>query len=131
MIFLDANFIIAYFVKKDKYHNDAQKIWKNIENEEKIISKTIVVEVFNTLNVQLKENIELSSKIYNNISDFTIMEDHFYHDEAFKVMIEYYSDNRLPFADCLYIALMKKLGIKQIATFDKHFNNIDGIERIY
>jgi len=37
---------------------------------------------------------------------------------------------RLPFFDNLYIVLMKDLGIKEIVSFDKHFNNIEGITRI-
>jgi predicted nucleic acid-binding protein len=41
------------------------------------------------------------------------------------------SKKRFPFFDYVYITLMEDLGIKEIATFDKHFNNIDGIVRIY
>ncbi|MDR2831192.1 MAG: PIN domain-containing protein [Methanobrevibacter sp.] len=37
---------------------------------------------------------------------------------------------RLPLPDCVYIELMQELGIKEIATFDKYFNNIDGIKVI-
>ena len=89
------------------------------------------MEVFNVLNTRLKKNIELSDKVYKSISnELTVLKDHFYHDEAFKVMKHYYPD-RLPFADCLYIALMKKLEIEKIISFDKHFNNIEGIERIH
>ncbi|MDR2831241.1 MAG: PIN domain-containing protein [Methanobrevibacter sp.] len=32
---------------------------------------------------------------------------------------------RLPLFDCVYIALMQKIEIKEIATFDKHFNDIN------
>jgi len=45
-------------------------------------------------------------------------------------MNEYYP-NRLPFADCLFIVLMKDLGIKEIVSFDEHFDNKQGIIRIH
>ena len=131
MIFLDTNFIIACFIKRDKYYNDVQRVWESIKNEEKVISKTIVIEVLNILNVQLKENIELSNKVYAAMFDFMIIEDHLYHDEALKLMNKFYSDNRLPFADCLYMALMESYGIEKIATFDKHFDLNKNINRIY
>jgi predicted nucleic acid-binding protein len=33
MIFLDANFLIALFVEKNKYHDRAIEIWEEIKNE--------------------------------------------------------------------------------------------------
>jgi len=133
MIFLDTNFIIAYSVKRHDNNSRAEEIWKDIENEDKAISKVVFVEVFNVLNVQLKENIELSNKVRDFILDkLLILNDHKYHDKAFKLMSEFYHDSkRVQFADCVYIALMKELGIKQIATFDNHFNSVEGIERIH
>jgi len=40
-------------------------------------------------------------------------------------------EERFPFFDYVIITLMEDLGIKELATFDKHFNNIAGIKRIY
>ena len=47
MIFLDTNFIIAYFIKKHENNKKAIEIWKSIENKELITSKYIIVEVLN------------------------------------------------------------------------------------
>ncbi|WP_225370209.1 PIN domain-containing protein [Methanobrevibacter arboriphilus] len=41
-----------------------------------------------------------------------------------------YNDKNLSLFDCIYMAVIEELGIKKIATFDKHFNNKDGIEVI-
>jgi len=119
MIFLDTNFIITYYLKNDKYHDRAVKIWKTLEDREMIISRTIIVEVFNILNTRLKENIELSKKVYKFILDKPIvLDDHFYHDKAFKLMSEFYNDSkRVQFADCIYMTLMKQLEINKIARF--------------
>jgi predicted nucleic acid-binding protein len=35
------------------------------------------------------------------------------------------------FFDYAIITLMEDLGIHELATFDKHFNNIEGIVRMY
>ena len=81
--------------------------------------------------MRFKSNIELSTKVCNFIFDRSIViNDCSYHKEAFNIM-DYYYPNRIPFADCLYLALMYDLGIKKIVSFDKHFNNIEGIERIH
>lgn len=36
-------------------------------------------------------------------------------------------NKKVQFFDCVFITIMKELGIKEIATFDKHFENIEGI----
>lgn len=41
-----------------------------------------------------------------------------------------HKNERMSLFDCIYIALMKELGIKKIATFDSHFDNIRGIVKV-
>ena len=131
MIFLDTNFIIAYFIKKHESNEKAIEIWKSIENEELITSRYVIVEVLNNLNMRFKSNIELSEKVCNSIFDkFIVIDDCSYHKKAFGIMSYYYPD-RLPFADCLYLALMYDLGIRKIISFDSHFDNKEGITRIH
>ena len=131
MIFIDANFIIALSLKKHDNYNRAIEIWKNIENEEKITSKLIITEVLNVLNVRLKQNIDLSEKVYKFIANnTTILYDHDYHDEAMGYLKLYYPE-RIPFNDCIYMALMEDLGIDEILSFDGHFDLNKNIKRIY
>jgi len=40
------------------------------------------------------------------------------------------NNKRISLFDCVYIALMKELGIKKIISFDKHFDNQERITRI-
>ena len=89
------------------------------------------METFNILNTKRKENIDLQNKVCNFILDeLIILNDHTHHRRAFDIMNNLYS-NRIQFADCLYMALMDDYGIKEIATFDSHFDNKEGITRIY
>ena len=131
MIFLDANFIISLSLKKHTNYKKATEIWEYIENKEKITSKFVVAEVLNVLNTRLKENIELSNKVYKFIfNELIVADDYDYHDEALEHMNLYYPE-RIPFFDCIYMALMEDLGIKEIATFDSHFDLNKNIKRIY
>jgi len=131
MIFIDANFIIALSVKKHDNYDRATELWENIENKEKITSKLIVTEVLNVLNVRLKQNMELTQKVYKFIANnTTVLYDHGFHDKAMDYLKLYYPE-RLPFNDCVYMALMEDLGITEIATFDTHFDLNKNIKRIY
>jgi predicted nucleic acid-binding protein len=38
---------------------------------------------------------------------------------------------RIPFFDCVYMALMEDLRINEIASFDEHFDNRKEIVRIH
>ncbi|MGL6298334.1 MAG: hypothetical protein ACRC1M_04115 [Methanobacteriaceae archaeon] len=39
--------------------------------------------------------------------------------------------NRLGFFDCMYIEIMEDMKVTEIASFDKDFDNIEGIVRIH
>lgn len=48
----------------------------------------------------------------------------------YKRVFALYIEKNLPFADAFYIALMEKLKINQIISFDKEFDGIESISRI-
>jgi predicted nucleic acid-binding protein len=131
MIFLDANFIIAYSVKGHKNYNRAIEIWETIEDKDKIISKLIIAEILNVLNTRLKTNIELIEKVCKFIAnELIILQDEQYYIKGLKLLKEYYP-KRIQFTDCVYMALMEDLEIKEIITFDRHFDLNKKIKRIY
>lgn len=126
MIFLDANFIIDLFVNTEDNHNKAVQIYKEIRDEQLIISNSIIIEVMNVLNIKLKVSKEILEKSYIKLSagKFRIVEDTSLYDNTIKRQMKYLPQ-RLSFNDCLYIEVMKQLGIEKIVTFDKHFSNKD------
>lgn len=123
MIFADANFLIALFVKDHKFNKRALKIWDKINHENIIISNSIILEVMTVLNIKLKVSKELLEKVYNRLNSgkFGIVEDINLYNNTMERMVNYLP-KRLPFFDCLYIEIMKELGINKIVTFDEHFN---------
>jgi predicted nucleic acid-binding protein len=72
-------------------------------------------------------------KVYNELNqDYKVIIDNTFYDKGFKILINEFNKNkeRIPLFDCVYIALMEELGIKEIASFDKHFNNKNTIDNI-
>jgi predicted nucleic acid-binding protein len=132
MIFLDANFIIDLFVNSKDNHEKAFNIWNKIKNEELIISNSIVLEVMTVLNIKLKVSEEILEKSFINLNSgkFKIIEDISLYDGALKRQMTYLPQ-RMPFVACLYIELMDQLKIKEIVSFEKHFDNKENISRIH
>jgi predicted nucleic acid-binding protein len=124
LIFLDANFLMALFIETEDQHNIALDIWNKIENEQLIISNSIILEVMTVANIKIKVSKEILEDIYINLNSslFKIIDDTAIYNKTMKRQLSYFPE-RLPFFDCLYIELMNQLGIEKIATFDKHFNN--------
>ncbi|KZX12124.1 type II toxin-antitoxin system VapC family toxin [Methanobrevibacter filiformis] len=133
MIFLDASFLINFYVENNKYHKRAGEILKSIGNENLLISKLVIMEVITVMNIKLKQDSKLISKVYEELNNnYTILIDNDFYDKGLEILSKSLKENkkRLPLFDCVYMALMQELGIKEIATFDKHFNNVDGIKVI-
>jgi predicted nucleic acid-binding protein len=130
MIFLDANYIISLYVEAEEDHKRALEIRKKIENEEKLVSKLVIAELINVLYTKLKVDKKLIKRTYEEIKNkYTIIEDSYIFDKTMDKIMD--SQKRVPFFDYAIITLMEDLGIKEIATFDKHFDNIDGIVRVH
>ncbi|MDR2966365.1 MAG: PIN domain-containing protein [Methanobacteriaceae archaeon] len=132
MIFLDANYLLSLYIETETEHNIALNIWDKIKHEELVISNSIILEVITISNTKIKLEKEKLEGIYNNLNSgrFKIVEDVAFQKNSMKKLLNYLPQ-RMPLFGCLYIELMEQLGITKIATFDKHFNNIEGVETIY
>jgi len=129
MIFLDTNYLISYYIDTENQHKRALKIDKTIKNKEKIISILVIAETINLLSNKLKLDKETIKEVYYELNNnYTVLEDHHFYKETIDNIVN--NKKRMPFFDYSYITLMQQLGIEEIATFDKHFNNIDGIKII-
>jgi predicted nucleic acid-binding protein len=129
MIFLDANYIISLFIEGHEFHEKAEEIDKRLVGKEQIISRLVISEVITVLNIKLKASNEVIERAYHQMYNYyEIIEDHYFHDKGIEKILKY-DDKDLSLFDCIYMAIMEELGIHQIVTFDKHFNN-KGIEVI-
>jgi predicted nucleic acid-binding protein len=126
MIFLDASYLISLIFDGHDKHEKAKQLYEEMDNKEKIISKLVIAEVITVLDKKLKVNKELIKYAYNYLNeDFNIIDDYVFFDSA---MEEVLKTEHLGFFDCIYITIMKKLEIEELATFDRDFNKIEGIK---
>ena len=98
MIFLDANFLMSLFIKTEKNHDIAVKIYNKIKNHHLIISNSIISEVMTVSNVKIKVSKEILEDIYINLNSglFEIFEDIELYDEAMERQVNYHPE-RIPF----------------------------------
>lgn len=132
MIFLDTSFIIACKVADDQNHEISIKCLSEfIENDEEVaISDYIFDEVVTVLFIKTKDlSVAVDTGDILKSSVKLIKLD----DSAFNKTWDTFKNQKntkLSFTDCSSLALMKKEGIKKLATFDEGFNKIKGIEVI-
>ena len=132
MIFLDASFIISYFLKKHEDHKRTAELWEKYEDKERIISNLIIAEVSNVLHSRLKVNFELTQKVFKFMSnDLILLDDTSYYQYALDIMNSFYSVTRVPFFDCVYMALTEDYGINKMLSLDSHFDLNKNIKMIF
>lgn len=133
MIFLDANFLINFYFKKNKDHERANELMKKIKDEDRTISNLVIMEVITVMSIKLKQDPYFISKLYKELNNnFNVIIDNDFYNKGFKILINEIKKNNknISLFDCVYIALMKELGIKKIATFDSHFDNIKDVVKV-
>ncbi len=124
-IFLDTSYFKAWIDDKDEFHDQALNLLERLEVEseiELITSNYVVDETFTLLRV--KSGVEMAKKFYQFLQEkgseidmvrVTIEDER-------KVWEWFWNKwSKLSFTDCTSFAVMKRLGLKQVATFDEHF----------
>ncbi|MDO8657788.1 MAG: PIN domain-containing protein [Candidatus Levybacteria bacterium] len=122
--FIDSSFFKAIIDKKDDFNEKANKILKRLEKENAslITSNYILDESFTLIRTrcglkmvdEFRKNLASSSQTLKIIR-VTIA------DEA-KAWEWFLNDwSKLSFTDCVSFALMKRLNLTRVATFDEHF----------
>ena len=120
-VLLDSSFILAFDNEIDVHHQKTLPLWNKIANldfGQYFISDHIFDEIVAvSLRKRGKEKtIELCQRILNDIPIINVNHPIF---EKTKT--------NLSFTDCTNLVLLKLMGSNLIATFDKEFNKIKGI----
>ncbi len=124
-LFLDTSYLIAVENSDDQYHRTSSKHWRDLLKSSPrplVTSSYVLVEVVTLLNnrrlhskaVELGNNL-LRSRSFNVVH---VDEELFY--EAWSYFQKYKDKTYSP-TDCISFVLMKKLGIAEALTFDRHF----------
>jgi len=131
MIFLDSSFVVAYKVENDEHHDKAIDIMIGISEGkygDVVISDYVFDEVVTVLSNKTK-NIRASIEVGDILlisSDILYLNKEIF-ENAWRIFKEQ-EGTKFSFIDCSNLAVMERMGIKNIATFDGDFKKIKGIE---
>ena len=126
-IFVDTGAYFAQFYQRNQYHEQAMERWKNLKKHRVkfFITHHIMVELA-TLLARRTDNeftFKKLEKVYNSdvFIELTTEND----ERNVMKLLKKYSDQRAGIVDCLSFVVMKRLGLKQVFTFDRHFEHAE------
>lgn len=133
MIFLDANIILRYLTGDDseKAQRCLQLLQKADRGEiELVTSEAIVAEVVYVLSsprlyALSPERVQSLLLPIINLRGLRLSSRRLY-----RRALEVYATYQVDFEDALAVAHMERRGITQILSYDKHFDRIEGLERV-
>lgn len=123
-IFVDTSFFKALIDPKDEFYSKASEIWKTVTDAKlALVSTNFILDEMLTLmrkrcGMEAVERIRtdlLETKLIKIIR-VTITDEA----KAWDWFIKDWSD--LSFTDCVSFAVMKRLDLKKVLTFDNHFS---------
>jgi predicted nucleic acid-binding protein len=126
-IFVDTGAWFAIADKTDQFHRKARDYIKRIvENRNNLITSNLVVHEAAML-LSRKLSKEAASRflqtIYNDDDVEVIHCNEAVEKEAYSIF-HHYAEQDFSIVDCVSFVLMKKLEIKRVFTFDKHFKTM-------
>ena len=123
MILIDTSALIALSDRRDKNHEKAVRFFKEaVKRTRFVLPKHVLIEYIDgvTKRVGKAKAIEELENILN--SKIVIIE--FERRKDWEKAIEYfkkYNDKKIDLTDCLSFAMMERLKIREVFTFDKDF----------
>jgi len=128
--FVDTNVFVYLLTKDPRFFEVSKRILERIEHGEEAITSTVVVDevcIFLEMHGRSREIPLALSSIRSYVSMDVVS---FVLEDMAKAsrFVEKY---RMDWHDCLNIILMKKYGIEEVYSNDKHFDKVEGIGRIF
>lgn len=132
MRFVDSNVFIYHIDRNPTFGETARKILLRIEKGEEAVSSTLVIEEV-LIHVEQEYSAEKIPIVLQAILSYTNLkivpydvEDMLRASEILKSL-----NFTIDWDDAIIIALMERLGIKEIYSNDHHFDKISSIKRIF
>jgi hypothetical protein len=124
VIFIDTGAFVARHMARDQYHAAAEKLWKKLRSrpDRCYTSGAVLAEVITLISrragagfaAERGRNILASSRL-------TLLRPDANDELEALVILEKFGDHGLSFVDALSCALMRRLRIDRVFTFDRHF----------
>lgn len=123
-VFIDTSFFKALLDARDEFHQAAEKIWQKIRDERirAVTSNYILDESFTLLRKRcgmdlvkkFRDDLAITKTI--SITRVTLADEA----SAWRWFVNDWSN--LSFTDCVSFAVMERLDLRRVATFDRHFS---------
>lgn len=130
MIFLDSSAIIAFKNADDIHHKSAVRVFERIANGEygqAVITEFIFSEVVTVLFLRMDlETAAAAGRVLEEAEEISVLAASSLFESGWRVFQEQHG-TELSFVDASSIACMLERGIKFIATFDKDFKKVNGV----
>jgi len=128
--FVDTNVFVYVLTRDPRFFEVSKRILERIEDGEEAVTSTVVVDevcVFLEMHGRSREIPGVLSSIRSYVSMKVVsfgVEDMA---KASRLVEEYGMD----WHDCLNVALMRKCGVEEVYSNDRHFDKVEGIKRIF
>ncbi len=131
VVFLDSNVLISFFIKEELHHQASKKFLSSSEKIRFITSSDVVSETLNWLTKKHKPQITYFAGQRIVQEKITKIIDTDTNDRLLALeLIKKFSDYKLSYVDATSFALIHRLKIKQVYSYDADFNLLKGIENL-
>ena len=124
-LFLDTSYLIAVEYADDQRHREALKHWRSLLRKPSlhvVTTSYVFDEVLTFLNARHLHSkaVEVGKNLLKSPTVTLVHVDEELFDEAW-AYFQKRDDKRYSMTDCVSFVLMKRMGLKQALTFDRHF----------
>ncbi len=124
MIYIDTGAFLGRYLVRDQHHDQACAGWRLLaERRERCATSNFVLDETFTL-LGRRASYEFAAERSRNLLKSTtlqILRPEADDELAAVAFFEKFADQKVSFTDCISFALMQKSGLKEVFSFDQHF----------
>ncbi len=129
-VLVDSSFLLAMVDRDDKYHREAVGFLRGLGKVTLLVTSHIFDEAMTLIKVRLGSEVAIRTGRQLRLSTlFRLIHITEGDDGAAWEIFSQYTDKDWSYTDCSCLAMMRKLGITEVLSFDHHFDQM-GIARL-
>ena len=124
MTFIDTGAFLARYLPDDQHHKDANALWEKIRatREPCVTSNFVLDETFTLLARRASYAFAAEkARLVYSATALTILRPEATAEMGALDLFEKFADQEISFTGCISFALMRASGIRQVFSFDAHF----------
>lgn len=123
LIFVDTGALLVRYLEKDQHHDRALRAWQRLEDVPRLVTSNFVLDELFTLLGRRASYAFAADRARHILSSerLEILRSDAETEAEAIDLFEKYADQKVSFTDCTSFALMRRHKIRQVFTFDRHF----------